>query len=210
MSSRRKEIARRNREALIEATLGAIAENGFGGASVTEIVARAGLSRGMIHLHFGSMDALYGAAAEEMAARYYAILEDVLAAAAPAPQARIAAMVESDMSEATLNRRAIRLWYAFRGEAGARPAVARHSDTRDQRLNQLYYRAFREIVESDGAAAPAEAARDATQGTLALLEGLWTDFLVHPDSFERAAARRIVFRFLSAMFPRRFALDGWI
>ena len=54
----------------------------------------------------------------------------------------------------------------------------------------------------------AEAARDATHGLLALLEGMWTDYLLHPDRFDRDEAMRITFRFLAAMFPSYFTLKG--
>ena len=55
-----------NRQRLIEATLDCIAEIGLVETSVSEIIARAGLSRGMIHLHFGGKDNLVIAAAKSV------------------------------------------------------------------------------------------------------------------------------------------------
>ena len=41
--------------------------------------------------------------------------------------------------------------------------------------------------------------RDATYGTMAMLEGLWIDYMTHPDEFVREDAVQIVRRFLSAI-----------
>ena len=65
----------KNRLGLIEATLRALSELGYANASVSEIIKRAGLSRGMIHLHFGSKDNLVIEAAKHASERYHAFLE---------------------------------------------------------------------------------------------------------------------------------------
>ena len=61
---KRQKLKEQNRVALIEATLDSIAEVGFARTSVSAIIDRANLSRGMIHLHFGGKDALVEAAAK--------------------------------------------------------------------------------------------------------------------------------------------------
>ena len=43
-----------------------------------------------------------------------------------------------------------------------------------------------------------------TLGAMALLEGMWTDFLTHPTSFSRDTSVRIVMRFLAAICPGKF------
>ncbi|MCP5085348.1 MAG: TetR family transcriptional regulator [Rhodobacteraceae bacterium] len=207
-NSKRKKQADLNRRALIEATLDSIVEIGIAQTSVSEIIKRAGLSRGMIHLHFGGKDGLFVSAVKRAGETYYNNLNRFLEKAGTPPQARVAAVVNGDLDETVLSNRAVSIWYAFRGEARERKTIAEYSDTRDERLNTLLFRAFREIAETEGLDEPATVARDATHGTLALLEGMWTDFLIHPDSFDRAVAKRIVFRFLAAMFSAHFDLMG--
>ena len=68
---KRQKLKEQNRVALIEATLESIAEIGFARTSVSEIIDRAKLSRGMIHLHFGGKDALVEAAAIHSRDEYY-------------------------------------------------------------------------------------------------------------------------------------------
>lgn len=198
----------KNRIALIEATLESIADVGFARTSVSEIIARANLSRGMIHLHFKGKDNLVVEAAKYASASYYDSLDQLLVNAGPSPQERLDAIIRSDLSEQVLNRKSVSIWYAFRGEARERAAVAAYSDTRDARLRDLAYTAFLEIAIDAKLPEPEAVARDATHGILAFLEGMWTDYLLHPDSFSRNSALRIIFRFLSALFPRYFNLDG--
>ena len=66
----RQERRNQNRVALIEATLDTIAEKGFSGTSVSAIIERANLSRGMIHLHFGGKDSLIEEAAHHSSDAY--------------------------------------------------------------------------------------------------------------------------------------------
>ena len=206
--SKRASGTAKNRQALVEATLDSIAEVGIAGTSVSEIIQRAGLSRGMIHLHFGGKDNLLVAAVKQTSETYYHNLEDALARAGDAPEEKLLAVIDCDLGEANLNRRAVNIWYAFRGEARERTKIARYTDTRDKRLNTLLFRVFRELADREEFVDPSLVARDATHGTLAMMEGLWSDFLLHPESFDRKQARRVVLRFLSALFPASFNADG--
>ena len=189
----------RNRRILIEAALDSIAEEGIGNATVSTIIARAGLSRGMIHLHFGGKDNLLVAAAEAFSDRYYTELERQIAGTEHDPAALVEAVVRADLSEAILSERSVLLWHAFRGAARTNSAIARFSDTRDQRLRQLIRDAFRLLLAERYPDQTSSVANEVTLGTLALLEGMWTDFLAHPNAFSRKTAQRIVFRFLNGV-----------
>ncbi len=204
----RRYSSEESRRLLIEATLDSIVEVGFSNTSISEIVTRARLSRGMVHLYFDNKDALLVAAARHSAEVYYGTLSEQLKSAGSNPQAIIETVVLSDLGEDLLNERSIKIWFAFRGEAHANTAIAQYSDTRDDYLRDLIFKAFGEMAAAQSVAEPEKVARDATHGTLALLEGMWTDYLLHSDSFSRASAARIIFRFLSALFPRYFNLNG--
>ncbi len=207
-TSTRKKLAEQNRQALIDATLDSIAEIGIAGTSVSEIIQRANLSRGMINLHFRSKDNLFVAAVMRAGEHYFEHLENFLASAESPAQSKLAAIIECDLDEKVLNKKSVNIWYAFRGEAREGKAISKYTDTRDERLNTLIYQAFRELTDIKNNDEAAVTARDATLGTLALLEGMWTDFLLHPDVFDRKRAKRIVFRFLAALYPKYFNING--
>ena len=207
-NGRREEGKARNRQALIKATLASIAEVGIVETSVTQIIERANLSRGMIHLHFGGKDNLLLAAAKYANEQYYVELDRQLIGTGTAPQQRIGAIVKADLSEALLNKTSANVWFAFRGEAREQREFAKYAGTRDERLRELVLDAFTQIVAETYQLDPAMLARDATDGLLALLEGMWMDYLLYPDAFDRNTARRIVFRFVAALFPRHFDARG--
>ncbi|WP_138934044.1 phosphotransferase [Roseovarius arcticus] len=196
-----------NHRRLIDAALEAIAERGYAAASVSEIIARAGLSRGMIHLHFQGKDALIAAAAKHASDGYYTQLDTHLGAAAPEPTSQIRAVVACDLSKAVMNSRTVGIWYELRGAARTVPAIAAHSDTRGGRLEKVLTRAFSELADGDSALA-----KDAMRGTIALLDGIWTDFMLHPDGYDAPRAERVIYRFLNGLFPGHFpgveGLDG--
>jgi len=205
---KRQESRERSRQLLIDATLNSLADIGLARTSVTEIVERANLSRGMVHLHFSSKNRLIEEAAKHTSALYFQDLGAALSQTGNAPQEQLEAIVINDLSEKVLNERSIRIWFALRGEASVSQAIARYSDTRDEKLNDLVLDAFLEIAAESRISKPGACARDATHGTLALLEGMWTDYFLHSDSFNRDTARRIAFRFLSGLFPDHFNLHG--
>jgi len=204
----RQERRHQNRVALIEATLDTIAKKGFSGTSVSAIIERANLSRGMIHLHFGGKDNLIEEAAHHSSDAYFTGLEKALSRSGISPQEQIAAVISNDLSDEVLNERSVRVWYAFRGEFRNREGIGRYSDTRDDRLRDLMFTAFENIIQQMDFADPTVVARDVTHGTLAMLEGMWTDYLLHPNSFNRESAKRIIFRFLGSLFPLNFSESG--
>lgn len=203
---RRAELKAHHRQVLIQATFDTISELGIAATSVSEIIDRAGLSRGMVHLHFDNKDHLLIETARYMNDQYYAKLDEYLRDAGDTPQEKLEAMISADLSEVILNRESINVWYAFRGEARSQNAFAIYSDTRDDALRGMFFDAYLQLA---GDSPDAKAlARDATHGTLALLEGMWTDFLLHSEAFNRNTAKRIVMRFLSGLFPDHFSLTG--
>ena len=207
-SSSRRKSAERNKQALIEATLDSIAELGIAATSVSEIIERAGLSRGMIHLHFGGKDNLLVEAVKQTGEAYYRNLDDALTYAGTSPEERIYSVIACDLGERALNHRSVNIWYAFRGEARQRSKIAQYTDTRDKKLNTLLFKEFLALAKKEKYTSATQVAKDATHGILAMMEGFWTDYLLHPDAFDREHCRKVVLRFLSMMFPSSIGPRG--
>ena len=191
-----------SRMALIEATLDSIAEDGLTETTVSNIIARAGLSRGMVHLHFGSKDKLLGEAAQVFSARYYAAMDRMLGPDPMSPEARVMTIVAADLSPVLLNRRDASIWHAFRGAASSQPQIARYSSIQDDRL----VAELRQALEALCPAGPeaSQLAGDATYGTLCLLEGMWVHYMTDPARFSRTDSFLLVRRLLAGLFPGRF------
>jgi len=201
-------IKTKNRTALITATLDCIAEIGFANATVSEIIKRAGLSRGMIHLHFKNKEGLVLAASHYASQEYRERLQHFVQQAQSSPQAQIAAIIKHDLNTEVLNAKSVRVWYELRGASCFHPELARYSDTRDERLRQLFLNAFRSISKSNRYTNQELLTEDYTVVCLAMMEGMWNDYLMHQKSFQRDTAERAIFRVLSSLFPQHFDLYG--
>ena len=189
----------RNRQTLLESTANIIAEAGIEGASISAICERAALSRGMVHLHFANKDALLLEVVRYLNEQYFEVVDTALGQAPESPVEQILAVVKADLSEQLLNRRNVNLWYAFRGLARSRTDVLQYSDTRDNALREHLMRCYQALAPKKNGSR--QRARDATHGTLALLEGLWADYYLHDDRFNRRSAVRIVCRFIGGLYP---------
>ncbi len=198
----------RHRDMLVRATADIISESGIAGTSITKVVERAGLSRGMVHLHFENKAALLLEVARHMSDEYYARQKVFISDAGPTSQEKLAALITADLSEEILNQYTVNIWYAFRGEARSDNGFMAYSDTRDEALYETYYDAY--IKLAAGSENPQVLARDATRGTIALTEGMWVDFFLHPLKFNRGTAKRIIFRFMAGLFQTAFNQDGAI
>ena len=206
-ATRESKASKRNPEAsrrtLIDATLDTIAADGIAETSVSRIIERAGLSRGMIHLHFGGKDNLLTAAAQQFSADYYEEMDRMTALGPDAsPEDQIMAVVRADLSHELLNPRSTKIWHAFRGAAGSHPGIARYSSTQDPKLVAKLIRAFTALDEARNDTAPL--AEDAASGTLALLEGMWVNYLTDIDGFSRERSTNLIRRFLSGLYPGTF------
>jgi AcrR family transcriptional regulator len=75
------------RDVILEASLAAFAENGFHGASMRDIAARAGVSQSLLHHHFGTKEALWSLVGERISADFLEYMAAELAPDVPADHA---------------------------------------------------------------------------------------------------------------------------
>jgi len=208
LQSAAKKTAKRDPEnakrTLVLATLDTIAEIGITDTTVSKIIERAELSRGMIHLHFGGKNPLLEAAARAFSEEYYYEVDRRIKLTGNDPEAVIMAIIDADLSEALMNQRSTRIWHAFRGIASSNSGIAVYSNTRDKRLRDLVRTAFENLAEQYENQDRFILARDATFGLLVLLEGMWVDYLSNSAEFSREVATSIVRRFIAGLFPHHF------
>ena len=202
-TARRRDPEKKKR-ALVNATLDIIAENGITETTISSIIERAGLSRGMINLHFESKNNLLVASAKAFNEEYYDILDNRIQHAGGTPAQIILELVRADLSEALMNERSARIWHAFRGVASTNAGIARYSSPRDKRLRGIIRSAFEKIAAEYESPQDVTQPRDATFSLLALLEGMWVDYLSNPNAFSREDALSVIRHVLARLFPRHF------
>ena len=168
------------RAALIAATLRSLSEKGLGSVSVRDVVARAGVSQGLVRHHFGSFANLLNEAYRWITAGVDVTLDEAIAAAGDEPEARMEAFLAASFSAAIVDRDLLSAWLGFWGLVRSDPAAAEiHAET---------YAAYRARIEGLlKALAEARGAtidpRSGALGLTAMLDGLWLELCLDPSTF---------------------------
>ena len=109
-------------EDLIAATMRCIARVGLSATTLQMVTREAGLSLGIANLHFQSKENLLRATLESVMREYhsgqFAILEDE---GEVSPAVRLGRLLDFQFSARVTNREKMSVWFAYYGEASARP-----------------------------------------------------------------------------------------
>jgi TetR/AcrR family transcriptional repressor of bet genes len=169
------------------------------------VAGEAGLSQGLINLHFESKDKLLLATLSRVVDEYRALWEAALEAAPDDPASRLAALVEVDFHPSVCDRDKLAVWFAFWSESKARPTYRKLCAARDRDYDRVMRELCRELVDEGGyeAVDPDLAAR----ALAAITEGLWLDMLISPRNLSRREALRVSMAYLAHLFPQHFSRD---
>jgi TetR/AcrR family transcriptional regulator, transcriptional repressor of bet genes len=187
---------------LILATIRCVADRGLADTTIATVAQEAGLSQGIVNLHFRSKDGLLTETLRYLADEYRTACE-AAAAAAESPVDGLLATVELDFRRSICSRDKLAVWFAFWGERRFRPTYRRICAERDRSHDDMVRLTCARLCEEGGYA---DVEPDlVADGLSALTDGLWLDLLVRPDSMSRERARRITLSYLADAFPRHFS-----
>ncbi len=189
---------------LIRATIRSVAKNGLADTTMSTVAREAGLSQGIINLHFQSKDRLLIETLRYIADEYKKNWEKALDGAGPSPAERLAALVEVDFNMPVCDRNKLAVWFAFWGESKSRPTYRKLCATRDIQYRKELGDLCQLLIE-EGGYQGLDAMVLAT-GLSAMTEGLWLDLLISPRSITREQARNICLAYLASAFPRHFSV----
>ena len=187
---------------LIRATIRSVAKNGLSDTTMATIAKEAGLSQGIINLHFQSKDRLLAETIRHITDEYRAAWEKALNSAGLSPAERLTALVEVYFKMPVCDRNKLAVWFAFWGESKSRPTYRKLCAARDIEYRRELAALCEEQIE-EGEYKGLNAMVLAT-GLTAMAEGLWLDLLISPRSLTREQARDICIAYLASAFPRHF------
>ena len=190
------------REQLIRATIRCVANRGLADTTIATVAREAGLSQGIINLHFQSKERLLTETLRYLADEYRNGCRDAAAAAGVSPEAGLQAMVDLDFDRNICERSKLAVWFAFWGERKFRPTYRRICAERDKSYDDMVRALCAQLCEQGGY--PEVESALVADGLSALTDGLWLDLLVRPESMSRELARRISMAYLADAFPRHF------
>jgi len=164
----RAENAARRSLQMVEATLRSVARHGLNETTLASVSREAGLSQGVAVFYFASKDRLLAAAFRHHYEVYRQNWQEAIAGAGEDPAARLAALIRADFSPVVFNREALAVWYAYWGEATARPIYAEISKAFDGERNEAMG-----VICAEIAGCSQEQGREIATAIDALTDGLW-------------------------------------
>ena len=188
---------------LIQATIRSVARNGLSDTTMATVSREAGLSQGIINLHFQSKDRLLVETLRFLSEQYRRAWEKAVANAGDAPADKLAAMVTTDFKPPVCDRNKLAVWFAFWGESKSRPTYRKICALRDMAYRVEMVQVCEELVEK-GDYQDIDASVVAA-GLSAMTSGLWLDMLTNPRSMSRQRAKQICMSYLATTFPRHFS-----
>ncbi len=188
---------------LIRATIRSVAKNGLSDTTMATVSRQAGLSQGIINLHFQSKDRLLVETLRYLSEQYRETWERALAKAGDSPADKLAAMVAIDFKPPVCDPNKLAVWFAFWGESKSRPTYRKICASRDMAYRAEMVQVCQQLVE-EGDYHDVDAATVAA-GISAMTSGLWLDLLTSPRSMTRERALQICQAYLAITFPNHFS-----
>ena len=202
LGKRRTAPPEERREQLILATIRSVADRGLADTTIATVAQEAGLSQGIVNLHFRSKDGLLTETLRYLADEYRNAVQDAAEIGSVSPVEGLLAMVELDFRRTICSREKLAVWFAFWGERRFRPTYRRICAERDRSYDDMVSVICARLCDECGYkdVEPALVA----DGLSALTDGLWLDLLVRPESMSRERAKRVTLSYLADVFPRHF------
>ncbi len=200
---KRREVRSRTerRQQLIDATIRCIAQHGLSATTMQLVTREAGLSLGIANLHFQSKENLLTETLLHVTREYNeGLLRIVSDEALHSLEASLEQLLDFQLSRGVTHRQKMAVWFAYYGEAGARPVYQRICSTSDRlaakKVEELFAAVIREGNYSD------RDSRQLATGYLAMIDGLWLSLLVAPRDLNKARAKAVARAFLHQAFPK--------
>ena len=192
------------RELLVAATLRCLARDGHAGISVRRIATEAGVSVGLLNHHFGSIDALIADTYQKIASELTtALLHEIAQAGTPAE--KLDAFLVGSFSSRVMDPQLLGVWVVFW-------SLIRHSEHVSQ-SHEKSYRAYLDLLRQllgDLAVSEGFVIHDtrlAAIGLSAMLDGLWIEWCLNPETFSAANGLHICRCWIKGLRHGAFGTD---
>ena len=201
-SKRRTASRETRRRQLIDATMKCIARKGMSNTSIGDVAKEAGLSQGIVNLHFESKDNLLTETLRTLANEYREQFDKALEQGGPRPADALLSLLQMDLRPKLLDRQKLAIWFAFWGEVKSRPTYRKICDEYDRYYDGVVERLCAEIIEDGGYTNVTAAA--AAEALMSMTNGLWLSCLVSPQDWNRQTAMDAIMSYLTNVFPKHY------
>jgi TetR/AcrR family transcriptional repressor of bet genes len=201
-STKRADAKEARRLQLIKATMKCIARSGLSSTTMAEITQEAGLSLGIVNLHFQSKENLLQETLRHVSDEYIEGWEKVGHNGNLSNAEKLQGCIDFDFGTMVCNRNKLAVWYAFWGESKARPTYQKICSAHDEQADKTLRGICQGLIDEGG-----YRDRDADQIVhtyTAMVTGLSLDMLIVPKFMTRALAKQMCHNYFVAVFPKHF------
>jgi TetR/AcrR family transcriptional repressor of bet genes len=193
------------RKQLIGATIKCIAEKGLSGTTMADVTQQAGLSMGIVNLHFETKEKLLIETLRFISNEYTSGLNKIFTDENLNTEEKILSHINFDFCRKIIDRNKLAVWFAFWGETKSRPTYlsicADYISEIASNLTQLFAQ-----LKEEGNYKHVDPQLVCTCYT-ALSDGLWLDLLVTPRGLKPDQAQSIAMHYLTTQFPNHFSIE---
>lgn len=201
-SNRRALSKEHRRRQLIDATIKCISKKGLGSLTLADVADEAGLSQGIVNLHFDSKDNLLNETLRFLAEDYDEQFMQTFEANSPEAAATLLALMEMDLKPSVCDRKKLAVWFAFWGEVKTVPTYQKICAAYNNKYIEIMTDLCERIIGEGGY--DDVDAQTITDGLSSLTDGLWLSCLINPKTFNRKQALDAVYSYLRAVFPGHY------
>jgi|TARA_B100000959_G_C14983431_1_gene624501 TetR/AcrR family transcriptional repressor of bet genes len=185
------------RNQLIRATIKCVAKKGLAATTMADITTEAGLSTGIVNLHFKTKELLLVETLRFVTDEYKQGFDKIFVDKNSADLEIVRAIVNYDFSPQIVNRNKLAVWFAFLGEVKARPIYQKICARHDNDINQQLGALFASLLKRSGN--HSVDVELIASGYSALTDGLWLDILLSPRRTSTAIAREVAWQYVSGI-----------
>ena len=186
---------------LIKATIRSIAKHGLSVTTIATVAKEAGLSQGIINLHFQSKERLLEETLSHIVDEYRIAWYKAFQTSGETTAEKLAAIAAVDFDRHICQRNKLAVWFAFWGESRSRFTYRKTCAESSREYKQLLTGLCEDIIKQGGYKVQA---KHVAIGLLALNSGLWLDMLISPTEMSAEQAREISLSYLRGVFPGHF------
>ena len=177
-----RRLAGDRRQALIDATIKSLKRHGHEGLSVRRIAAEAGVSIGLINHHFPNKNTLVAESYRHFTRQLDARFQAAVLLAPPDPRARLHAFFEAVFSRPNLDPQVLTTWIVFWGLFRQSPEMRKVHDEVGRGYGELLHTLLANLMQANERTRLE--LRLAEIGLTAMLDGLWLEWCLDPQTFK--------------------------
>lgn len=199
---RRKASKEERRRQLIEATIATIAKRGISGTTTTDVTRAAGLSAGIVSLHFDGKEGLLTETLKYLAQEHREVWVEAYEDESLTTVQKLGAVVDANFDQRICTREKVAAWFAYFGEAKYREVYRELVKEFDVEREDALATLCAELCE-DGDYESVDS-RALASCIESLADGFWLRLALYPDWEPREELKHRIYDMIAAHLPKHF------